>query len=372
VPNAVAFFPWVTGDVPITIGPLRLLPYRRGKLPGDMVHVTQVDIDGVLSAYANRPRVEIKKATILEFDKWQTGMDVLDVVPALFRARNIIAFAALSCRQLFRQHLGYCNYDTYSLVVQGYKPGDAGTFSFSTRRRDGGTNQLWSSNMFAFHRPNHVEMTARMELDQSLLAALLAMQELPSSLLEALIEFNCANTDSPDVPEHVEIVMVKSSFEWLFEINDKVDSFVSALNNVLRDLECFDQLDGPLKAQWKKKLPKAARPLEAWAREFCDVRGAAAHGKPKTAARFIWSPRMHLAFASILFPLLFKKVLATKGFMKLDDFDVERLKRIDAYVLHSPFDFDWSVPDATHPWVEIDCQAFVCSKIRLVDSEKIP
>lgn len=362
--NAIAFFPWVTVDEPIAIGPVRLLPYRRGKLPGDMTHVTQADIDSVLSAYASRPGVQINKATILEFDEWQAGMDVQEVVSELFRSRNAIAFSALSHRRLFRQHFNYCNYDAYSLVVQRYKPGDAGTFAFNTRRRDGGTNQVWSSNEFAFHRPNHVEMNARMDLDRPLLATLLALKE-STSLFEALIEFNSANTDSPDVPEHVEVVMLKSSFEWLLEVDEKVNSFVSALNTILSDIEYLDTFDGPLKAQWMNKLSKPARPLMVWAREFCDVRGTAAHGKSRTTARFIWPPHVHLAFASLLFPLVFKKVLAIKGLMKLDDFDVERLKRIDAYVMHNPFDFDWMAADVTHPWVEIDTQALVYSKAHL-------
>lgn len=177
MPPAVAFLPWVAIDEPRTIGPLRLLPYHRGKLPGELPNATQADIDGILNAYANRPRNKIKKATILELGEWQTGMDAQDVLPALFRARNALAFAALSHRQLFRQHSGYCNYDTYSLVVQRYAPGNAGTFAFTTRRRDGGTNQLWSSDELAFHRPNHVDPHARLSIDEPLLAALLSLSD---------------------------------------------------------------------------------------------------------------------------------------------------------------------------------------------------
>src|SRR6267142_710509 len=157
MPSAVAFLQWVYLDQPITIGPLRLLPYHRGKLPGPQPRATQADIDAVLNAYSNRPRNKIKKATILELGEWQTGTDPENALPALFRARNALAFAALSRRRLFRQDFDYCNYDTYSLVVQRYAPGDVGTFAFTSRRRDGGTTQLWSADEFAFHRPNHVD-----------------------------------------------------------------------------------------------------------------------------------------------------------------------------------------------------------------------
>lgn len=364
MPSTVAFLPWVAIDEPLTVGPLRLLPYYRGKLPGDLPNATQVDIDGVLNAYANRPRSKIKKATILELGDWQTGMDAKDVVAALFRARDMLAFSALSSRQLFRQHFGYCNYDTYSLVVQRYAPGQAGKFAFTTRRRDGGTNYFWTAAEFAFHRPNHVDSHSKVTVDQPLLSALLTITESRPSLLDAVIEFNCANTDSPDVPGHVEIVMLKSAFEWLLEINEQATKFVTGLNKCLKDIPPVSASSGPLKVQWEKANPKASRPLEAWAREFCDMRGTSAHGRARTASRFVWAAHTHLAFASFLFPLLFKKVAADAGFFTLDDYDVERLRRIDAYLLHDPFTFDWMAEDATHPWVEIDSVALVDARFR--------
>jgi hypothetical protein len=294
-------------------------------------------------------------------------MEVQDTLQALFRARNAIAFAALSQRRLFRQHFDYCNYDTFSLVVQRYAPGDARTFAFSTRRRDGGTSHLWSSDEFSFHRPNHVDSNSRLSVDEPLLATLLSISDSNSSLLEAMVEFNCANTDSPDVPDHVEVVMVKSAFEWLLGIGEKVNDFVEALRGCLNDTQPVAHregpLDGPLKSRWSSARPKAMRPLEAWAMEFCDIRGASAHGVSRTAPRFVWPAHTHLAFASLLFPLLFKKIVSRSGPFKLDDYDVERLRWIDAYLLHDPFAFDWTADEATHPWVEIDLSAMISAKV---------
>jgi hypothetical protein len=356
---ALAFLPWVEIDKSVEIGPVRLMPYLRGRSPGNQPNASQSDIDGVLSAYANRPRNKIRKAAILEYGDWCTGMDPQDVLPTLFRARNAIAFAALSHRQLFRRSSEYCNYDTYTLVVQRYRPGDVGTFSFATRRRDGGTNQLWSTDEFAFHRPNHVEPHAKFSVDHPLLAALLGPLDSKAPFQEAVIEFNCANTDSPDVPDHVEVVLVKSAFEWLFGIKEQANAFVAALTKCIEDIPPANVLDGPLKVRWKNARPNATRPLEAWAREFCDIRGASAHGRARAASRFVWSAHAHLAFASLLFPLVFKKVVANMGLLTLHDYDVQRLRRIDAYVLHDPFTFDWMAADAAHPWAELDTIAFV-------------
>jgi hypothetical protein len=365
MPAAIAFLPWVSVNEPVEVGPLRLLPYQRGRLPGNLLKATQADIDGVLSAYANRPKSKINKATIFELGEWNAGTDAESVAPALFRARNALAFSALANRKLFRQNSDYCNFDTYSLVVQRYAPGNAGTFSFSTRRRDGGTSHLWSSADFSFHRPNHVDLHSRLSIDQPLLATVLALSDSNSSLLEAMTEFNCANTDSPDVPVHVEIVMMKSAFEWLLNIGERVDEFVVGLNRCLKGISPIDTLKGPLKALWQKARPKASRPLEAWAREFCALRGSSAHGKSRVAPHFIWTAHAHLAFASLLFPLVFKKMAADKGLLKIDDYDVEKLRLVDAYLLHDPFKFDWVHGDTPHPWQEIDIRALCCARAPL-------
>lgn len=354
MPPALAFFPWVAIEDKVEIGPIRLLPYESGRLPGDLPNMTQADIDGVLSAYANRPGVTVKQATILEVGKWVTGTEVQDVVSALFRAREAIAFAALSKRELFRQFFGYSNNDTYALVVQRYSPGNTGTFAFTTRRRDGVMSHGWSSDYFAFHRPDHVDTGARFSVDKALLSSILAIPDSRPWLFEAVREYNCANTDSRDVPPHVEIVMLKSAFEWLLCINEKAATFVNALTTCLREIPALESMTGPLKSKWEAARSHAKRPLEAWAKEFCAVRGASAHGRRREVEHFVWDEQTHLAFASVLFPLIFKSVIADMGLFKLGAYDIERLRRIDAYIEHDPFDFDWMAPKATHPWVNID------------------
>jgi len=365
MPNTIAFFPWIYRDEPEIIGPLRLLPYKRGDLPGKLAHIIQADIDGVLSAYAERPGHPINRATILELGDWQAGMDMTrDTVSNLFRARDMVAFSALSQRTLFQRHTRYCNYDAYMLVVQRFHPGEAETFAFDTRRRDGHTSQLWSSDEFAFHKPNHVDAYTRMALDHPLLSVLLSLPDTHKAAFEALVEFNAANTDSPNVPEHVEVVMCKSAFEWLLNINEKSEQFVKALTSRLEGLNAYP-CEGPIKARWEKKWPNSTRPLYAWAKDFCAVRGKSAHGKSRNTADFVWQPPQHLAFIAMFFPLLFKKVLADDGLLTMDSYDLERLRRIEEYLVHDPFDFDWSVREASHPWLISDRQALIFARAKI-------
>jgi len=356
MPNAIAFFPWASVQSAVSVGPLRLLPYERGTLPGDQPLITQADIDGILSVYTNRPNYAVTKGALLELDEWQTGMDTSErQVARLFQVRHLLAFSALSRRQLFHRVSDYANFDTFTLVIQRYKPGDTGTFAFSTRRRDGRTQHLWGTDEFAFHRPNHVDGRARMEFDEPLLAALLALPETHKRVYEAIVEFNLANTDSSDVPSHVEAVMCKSAFEWLLQIDSTAKSFVKALESRLASINPAE-IEGPLVSKWSSRWQHEARLLHAWAKDFCAVRGISAHGVVKS--NFVWSNSQHLAFIAILFPLLVKKVLADDGRLTLAVGDVERLRRIEAYLAHDPFDFDWN-SGRTHPWSEISSLALM-------------
>jgi hypothetical protein len=358
--GVIAFFPWLTIDEPHVIGPIRLLPFQRGKRFKDLPNATQADISGVLAAYSDRPRRRVDRAVLLECAEWQTGMSATDEqARELFRIRNLIAFSALSHRRHFQNDLNYCNTHTYSLIVQRFTPGAADTFSFDTRRRDGRTRHLWGSDEFAFHRPSHVGYDNRVALDMPLLESLLTRQ-LPSRYYEAIIEFLSANTDSPDVPNHVEVVMCKSAFEWLLGIDEKAKSLVIALERRLEDIKALP-CSGPLDAAWKMQYQKLSRPLMAWAREFSAVRGIAAHGCSNKT--FVWGRDQHLAFVSMFFPLLLKKMLADDGMLAMDQYDIERLRRIDRYILHDPFDHDWhSATD--HPWnkVETDVRMAILAK----------
>lgn len=321
-------------------------------------------MDGVLGAYASHPNSPIERGALLEFADWLSGQTAdRATLAGLFRARDLVAFSALSQRRLFSRYSGYCNYDTYTLVVQRFRPGETGTFAFDTRRRDGCTSQLWGTNEFMFHRPNHVDGNSRISLDDSLLSALL---DLPPGhrALDAIVEFCSANTDSPHVPEHVELVMCKSALEWLFGINSLAHALIDALTKKLADTKPV-LATGPLAAQWTTRWPASGRPLIAWAREFCALRGASAHGQSRESSSFVWQSHQHLAFLALIFPLLVKKTLADEGRMQLDPFDFERLNRLDGFLVNDPFAHDWSDNQSLHAWEKVSQQALIAARAKL-------
>jgi hypothetical protein len=78
MPSSIAFFPWVTIEEPLSVGPLRLLPYERGEQPGNQPHSPQKDIDGVLHAYAVRKTQLVSLATLLELGEWRLARKIHD------------------------------------------------------------------------------------------------------------------------------------------------------------------------------------------------------------------------------------------------------------------------------------------------------
>ncbi len=356
--HGLAFFPWMTVKSRTEVGPLTLLPYRRGELPGDLPAVTQAQMDAVLSAYAERPHHRIGTGTIVELNDWRSGWDPTPVVERLFDAREALAFSALANRRLFCGHFGYCSFDNFALVVQRYSAERPGRFAYTTRRRDGGTQNLWSASEFTFNRPLHVNKSIGWDWDDSLVATLQCTER--ETWRDAVFEFNRANTDSPDVPVHVEIIMVKSAFERLFGVDQSVVKFENALLSHLGEPAPERCVEASLAEKWRIARPNAARPIAAWAREFCARRGAAAHGIKRAERHFVWTEQAHLAFSAILFPLLFRKIAADAGEYVLSPRDAERLRRVDEYVTCDPFSTKYGqINGAQHPWNRIDdaCRA---------------
>lgn len=349
MPNTLCFFPWLTIPGPLTIGDVRLVPYRRGHLPGNTETATQADIDGILSAYAWRKDNVIERATLLEIGDWRNGQDASDEVDKeLFRVREFLAFSAMAHRRLFQREQ-YSNYDTFALTIQRYTEGSAGTFSFNVRRRDAGVTHLWNAEEFAFLKPLHVESGARLHFDLELFKALRQADEKDLAPFAAIVEYNLANSDG-QVPEHTELVMLKSAFEFLLGIDQHADSFADALMPLMPRFDPTEEFKCPEFGRWSQRFLKSTRPIEAWAREFCVQRNEAGHGRRRGGGHHVWSPQAHLAFGSILLPNLVRFQLEQKGFLALTEEQQVEREWIEAYVGFDPLA---DPPKSGHEWLRI-------------------
>jgi hypothetical protein len=348
---ALAFFPWLDCGQAVSVGPIRLIPYARGKLPGAQSSMSQAEADAVLKAYADPPRKRVRSAALLEVDDWTLGQDVDDqMLSRLFRAKEALTFSALADRRLF-SFGGYWNADNFQLIVQNYSPSNLGGFAYTTRRRDGGASNYWSSDEFAFVCPPHVY---RERIDFNEHIASLLMRTDKDGWIDAIAEFNAANTDAFGVAEYTEMIMIKSAFERLLDIDHYANNFRAALNTALSTVPRRSPAHGELVAHWNSRWPKAPDLLMAWSSEFCAQRGIAAHGT-KGGAQFVWSERAHLAFASMLFPLVFKVLAQQEGELALSDADCARMAALNKFIAHDPFKPTASVVErGNHPWHKIE------------------
>ncbi len=355
--SGIAFLPWLEIREKRRIGPVRLLPYRRGELPGNLPFATQADIDSVLGAYADERNRKVRSATIVELDGWQTGQPPERVLVEAFRVRRALAFGALSERRLFQGHWKYCNADQYAIAVQRYEPGAAGRVAYTTRRRDGGLQRLWTSNDAIFRRPEHVSVTDALSVDEALVAALLSEVRLPAELEAAIEEFNCANSDSASVPEHVELVMMKTALEGLLGAGASAASLASRLHDAaMRAGVLQDATNEEGMLDWRKRYQAAPSRLAAWARDFSAMRGASAHANERGRLNFVLTLRGHLAFASILFPLLMRFRLQELGVLEMPVLERHRLRRIEEFLRFDPFPLNVE-PEGEHPWVAVENRA---------------
>ena len=350
--TAIAFFPWLNCTAPMSFGAVRLIPYERGRLPGSRIAVPQRTVDSLLGIYADRPDRRIRRAVLLEVGDWRSGDGVdADILSRLFFAKEALAFSAISKRRLFSGH-NYCNAGNFQLIVQNFDSAHSEGVTISTRRRDGQTGNYWATRKIAFHIPMHINRTD-IAFDEALVEVL--MQQENEAWADAITEFNSANSDSHDTPAHLEMIMVKSAFERLLGIGQRVDDFSKALEHLLSPFLAIDTPRVPLRSKWLERRPEAQSLLDEWARDFCKIRGASAHGNNRAKMPNAWSQAAHLAFASILFPLVFKILAQNSGKYSLIDEDLTRISVLERYLAHDPFGaVESNIASEKHPWQVID------------------
>lgn len=151
------------------------------------------------------------------------------------------------------------------------------------------------------------------------------------------------------------MIMIKSAFERLLDIDPDANKFSKALDNLLSPFRSTESERAPPSGEWLKKWPASQNILDAWARDFCAVRGAAAHGNHRAKIQSVWPRAAHLAFTSILFPLALKIQAMNSGMHSLTDEDFARISALEQYLAHNPSDaLALDVAPAKHPWLAVD------------------
>jgi len=146
---------------------------------------------------------------------------------------------------------------------------------------------------------------------------------------------------------------MKSAFERFFSIGQVANEFVDALGACVAVREGQDAPQRPLAGVWGGRWSAKSRLLDAWASEFCAVRGQSAHGQDRSGGKFVWSAEAHLAFASMLFPLLVKQRIAKVEPMPQDERSAVELAMIEDYLCCDRMAPASNESRVSHPWAVV-------------------
>lgn len=367
---AVVFFlPWASVPEELRIAGMRLIPYERGRIPGEQLGIPQEALDGVLGNYGNRgygtqPSQPIHQAALIIWDYDTPSLEVSDIqIQHRLVQGSYLAFSALSVRTLCSM-FGYYNADMLQIVAQRFDVGSPAHSCITTRRRDGGTqNILAGSRDLKFIRPYHVDNRARISLDIPLLETLLKLPdgELNQRIDEAIVAFLTANTDAASMDERSEFILMRGAMDTLFGASHDKAAFRRAIN------EHFDELPNPpiwhkgyLDESWwcKHWDSNVERPLYAWVHDFSAARNAAAHGPAKGQKGSIWSRHNHLIFSTWLTPLVIKKLLAQAGLYELNAEDKVARAGFEVFLAHDLLAFTDKDED-TVGWQKAEAELFL-------------
>jgi hypothetical protein len=175
-------------------------------------------------------------------------------------------------------------------------------------------------------------------VDQAVVAALIRRCAADGDWLRDGIElFNLANTDSPDVRPHTELLLAVASAQRLMGVEKKSDThelsarFAELLKLAVPATRPEGLNDRPGLAS------KEAR--KVWFEDFYASRGVVAHGRPSGKRRATWSIVEHLLLASYVIPRLALIRLHEFGDYQLTQTDRDEIAAFD-YLLAEPKFFE--------------------------------
>lgn len=344
------------------MGEFSLLPYRRAKRPArDDAHL-QAQIDAVLAPYISATGRPVQDAVIVRLANCEITADLTedDAVP-LFVFAELLAFSGLSDREFFGSR--YCNRDSFRIVIQGFRP-ESHTVVIVSRRRDGATHNIMSAGTYQVPIPPHASRYRVDERQLPLLKALLEARENRSwgQYHEAISSFNLANTDTPDITQTTEAILMIGALQRLLECrsgsaNQLAERFYTAFQptETVSPSNCQRESAEPqITAAFRRRT--AVR--EAWIHDFYALRGQFAHGTLEPRYPSIWTVHEHLLLGALAFPLLVKLLLSRDGLYQLSDEDRMYVDAFEPLACAHHFDQTEDFPDRSQfAWAKIMSRA---------------
>lgn len=350
--SEIAFFPWFKLNNPVKVGDFELLIYKP-----DSGFAIQEDLDNIIGDFYPVEERKVNNCVILKYADKEIGKDFTEEDRRkVFLFAELLTFSGLSARTFFFGAFGgYSNKDVYQIVVMKYESSNSG-YKIINRRRDGFTNTIVAKGATKTRKPNHVQSFIITPTDFKFLEALYSLSQDQqgdewNTLYESILSFNLANTDSQYVSEEMEIVLLFSSFERLYDVGkntnrlyESIKESISASNNI-KPNECKRIADNFEESRYKK----VETLRELWVRDFSNLRGNLAHGKYDNKYPAFWDVQEHLLLASFVLPICLKVKLSELDQYELTESDMDSIELFEKLLSIYPF----QVTEDRNPWNDL-------------------
>ncbi len=350
--SEIAFFPWFKLNDPVKVGDFELLIYTP-----DSQFAIQKDLDNIIGDFYPVEKRKVNNCIILKFIDKEIGEDFTEEERRkIFMFAELLTFSGLSARTFFFGAMGgYSNKDVYQIVVRNYESSNNG-YKIVNRRRDGVTNTIVAKGATKTRKPKHIQSFIISPTNFNFLEALYsASQEQKgnewNAIYESIVSFNLANTDSQYVREEMEIVLLFSSFERLYDVGKNTHKLYELINESIspssniepneceRIVENFDE----------SRYKKVETLRELWIRDFNNLRGNLAHGKYDNKYPAFWDIHEHLLFGSFILPICLKVKLSELDQYELTESDFDSIELFEQLLSIHPF----QVTEASNPWIDL-------------------
>lgn len=343
----VSFLPWLRLPCWVDFNGFKFIRYPdpTGKFP------KLEFLDRLFSSYRDSHGQPVPDVTLVMCDDSALGWNVPEKHYSEIRQFSKLLFlACISANEYYNPMASYCCSSQFALVGQRFQSNMEGP-AITSRRKDGNSNSFGPTfEELHFINPPHYKSNGMVDLDIPLLNALVALYktnlDLKSHILAATDLLYLGSSDSNDIVEETEVILIASAFEQLLNCDGKAREVAGKLSDLF---STYFTLDVDKGLQTRPEIPVEERYRDAqlkwplhklWMKDFYDLRSNIVHGNERSTWKHGWNLTEHLTFAIYIFPLAVKLLLSADKLYKLTEDDDASCKAIDQILASR----DWHEP----------------------------
>lgn len=311
--KVLMFMPWCPIEKEYSAGEYQLVPFDLRK------HHTgeSAEIRKLLKPYRTIKNEQLTRVGLIQVGDGPITRHLNDSeVKRAFDFAEYACFCSL-CERTAYAHSSKVNRDCFTLYAQGFK--EVNRIVLRSRRLGGTSLDMRETNELFISSPIHCDLSDEITLNDKLLVPLVENYMENEIWLNAIECFNRANTDSSDMPEYFEFVLLAGAFDRILSSGQNLRSEKLAIEFANR-FQPFMKFQPLVKFQPLTKLK-----IKEWFLKFLQTRHGPAHGDLSREDLHSSEGWQILVTAKLAFPILLKIILSNEGQYELSDNDVSNI-----------------------------------------------